>query len=144
MRSGSSIGYEQPQYNSCGNRHCPNSQVMARERCVAEQEAALLDLPYFHMVITLPAELQSLILQNKIEASQSALPACIAPGGPGIRSPSAPRRDSGRTPRRTTRPRYFPHRFRGESNSACPSDGGEFNLRCRSRNSLRFPLDHAT
>jgi hypothetical protein len=58
-------GYEQPRHNSCGNRHCPNCQVKAREKWLAEQEAALLDLPYFHVVFTLPAELQPLILQNK-------------------------------------------------------------------------------
>jgi hypothetical protein len=60
-------GYEQPRYNSCGNRHCPNCQVAAREKWLAEQEAALLDLPYFHVVFTLPANLQPLILQNKTE-----------------------------------------------------------------------------
>ena len=58
-------GYEQPRYNSCGNRHCPNCQVQAREAWLAKQEADLLELPYFHVVFTLPAELQPLILQNK-------------------------------------------------------------------------------
>lgn len=60
-------GHEQPRYNSCGNRHCPNCQVLARERWLAKQEAALLDLPYFHLVFTLPAELQPILLQNKKE-----------------------------------------------------------------------------
>ncbi len=58
-------GHEQPRYNSCGNRHCPNCQVLARERWLGKQEAALLDLPYFHMVFTLPQCLQPLLLQNK-------------------------------------------------------------------------------
>jgi hypothetical protein len=48
------------------------------------------------------------------------------------------------TPRRTTRHRYFPYRFHGESNTACPADGGGFNLRSRPPNSLRFPPDQAT
>jgi hypothetical protein len=61
----SQCGHEQPRYNSCGNRHCPVCQVMARERWVAQQEASLLDVPYFHMVFTLPAEVQPLLLQNK-------------------------------------------------------------------------------
>ena len=60
-------GHEQPRYNSCGNRHCPNCQVKARETWLAKQEADLLEVPYFHMVFTLPAELQPLILQNKTE-----------------------------------------------------------------------------
>lgn len=58
-------GHSEPRYNSCGNRHCPNCQVHARETWLAKQEASLLDVPYFHMVFTLPAELQPLILQNK-------------------------------------------------------------------------------
>ena len=58
-------GHEQPRYNSCGNRHCPNCQAFAREKWLMKQEESLLDLPYFHMVFTLPSELQSLILQNK-------------------------------------------------------------------------------
>ncbi|MDA7869773.1 IS91 family transposase [Akkermansiaceae bacterium] len=65
-------GFEQPRYNSCGNRHCPNCQVLARERWLARQEAALLEVPYFHVVFTLPGELQPLILQNK-RAGYSAL-----------------------------------------------------------------------
>jgi hypothetical protein len=58
-------GHEEPRYNSCGNRHCPNCQVLARETWLAKQEASLLEVPYFHMVFTLPSELQPLILQNK-------------------------------------------------------------------------------
>ncbi len=58
-------GHSEPRYNSCGNRHCPNCQVHARETWLAKQEASLLEVPYFHMVFTLPSELQPLILQNK-------------------------------------------------------------------------------
>ena len=58
-------GHEQPRYNSCGNRHCPNCQAFAREKWLMKQEQSLLDLPYFHMVFTLPSALQPLILQNK-------------------------------------------------------------------------------
>ena len=60
-------GHEQPRYNSCGNRHCPNCQVKARETWLGKQEEDLLELPYFHVVFTLPSELQPLILQNKME-----------------------------------------------------------------------------
>ena len=58
-------GYEHPRYNSCGNRHCPACQAGARERWLAEQEKDLLELPYFHLVFTLPSELRPLILRNK-------------------------------------------------------------------------------
>lgn len=73
----SDCGYEQPRYNSCGNRHCPNCQVKARETWLAKQEADLLAVPYFHLVFTLPAELQSLLLQNK-HAGYNLLFQCAA------------------------------------------------------------------
>jgi hypothetical protein len=58
-------GYAQPRYNSCGNRHCPACQAKAREQWLAQQEAALLPLRYFHLVFTLPEALQPLLLQNQ-------------------------------------------------------------------------------
>ena len=44
-------------YNSCRNRHCPKCQGINRERWIAAQEAKLLDATYFHVVFTLPPEL---------------------------------------------------------------------------------------
>jgi len=44
-------------YNSCRNRHCPKCQGINRERWIAAQEAKLLDATYFHVVFTLPQEL---------------------------------------------------------------------------------------
>jgi len=70
-------GRQQPQYNSCGNRHCPNCQAKAREAWLAEQEAGLLELPYFHVVFTLPKQLQPLILQNK-QTGYNLLFGCVA------------------------------------------------------------------
>jgi len=61
----SDCGHHEPRWRSCGNRHCPQCQTKARERWVAKQEAQLLDLPYFHLVFTLPSELQGLLLANK-------------------------------------------------------------------------------
>ena len=43
-------------YNSCRNRHCPKCQAMARAQWLAEREAELLPIPYFHIIFTLPAE----------------------------------------------------------------------------------------
>src|SRR5512138_3981885 len=42
-------------YNSCRNRHCPKCQGAAAKQWLAEREAALLPVPYFHLVFTLPA-----------------------------------------------------------------------------------------
>jgi hypothetical protein len=50
--------------HSCRNRHCPLCQGQAAHRWLEQQEAALLPVPYFHLVFTLPHELNPLIRQN--------------------------------------------------------------------------------
>ena len=52
-------------YNSCRNRHCPKCQGAAAREWLAEREAELLPVPYFHVVYTLPAELREIAYQNK-------------------------------------------------------------------------------
>ena len=47
-------------YHSCRNRHCPKCQVLAKERWVEARCARLLPVPYFHVVFTLPHELNEL------------------------------------------------------------------------------------
>ena len=49
-------------YNSCRNRHCPGCQAHKRTRWVSARQAELLNLPYFHIVFTLPSELNTLAL----------------------------------------------------------------------------------
>ena len=51
-------------YNSCRNRHCPKCQATARARWLAQREAELLPVPYFHVVFTLPSQIGRLALQN--------------------------------------------------------------------------------
>jgi hypothetical protein len=58
-------GYEHPFYNSCGDKHCPGCQTMAKEKWIEARKADLLPVPYFHQVFTLPHELNRLILSNK-------------------------------------------------------------------------------
>lgn len=58
-------GYERPAYNSCRNRHCPKCQSLAKVKWVEKQKSELLPTGYFHLVFTLPHELNSLILVNK-------------------------------------------------------------------------------
>jgi len=52
-------------YNSCRNRHCPKCQNAERARWLARRKAELLPVPYFHVVFTIPAQLNSLALQNQ-------------------------------------------------------------------------------
>lgn len=51
--------------HSCRNRHCPLCQGAAAREWLAQQEAALLPVPYFHLVFTLPHVLNPLIQQNQ-------------------------------------------------------------------------------
>lgn len=51
-------------YNSCRNRHCPKCQTQARERWLAARERDLLATEYFHVVFTVPHELNVLALDN--------------------------------------------------------------------------------
>ena len=52
-------------YNSCRNRHCPKCQGAAARDWLAEREADLLPVPYFHLVFTLPAAIADIAYQNK-------------------------------------------------------------------------------
>jgi hypothetical protein len=58
-------GYRRIAYNSCRNRHCPKCQGAAARTWLAEREADLLPVGYFHVVFTLPAEVADVAFQNK-------------------------------------------------------------------------------
>lgn len=51
-------------YNSCRNRHCPKCQGNEREAWIQAREKELLPVPYFHVVFTLPSELNALCMQH--------------------------------------------------------------------------------
>jgi Putative transposase/Transposase zinc-binding domain len=52
-------------YNSCRNRHCPKCQSAAAQQWLAEREADLLPVGYFHVVFTLSAAVADIAYQNK-------------------------------------------------------------------------------
>jgi hypothetical protein len=52
-------------YNSCRNRHCPKCQSGAAKEWLAEREADLLPVPYYHVVFTLPAQIGDIAYHNK-------------------------------------------------------------------------------
>jgi hypothetical protein len=58
-------GHELISYNSCRNRHCPKCQGAARARWLDARQTELLNVPYFHVVFTVPETLGGLALQNK-------------------------------------------------------------------------------
>jgi predicted Zn-ribbon and HTH transcriptional regulator len=60
-----SCGFEHPSYNSCRNRHCPKCQSLAKAQWLLKQSSELLPVGYFHLVFTLPHELNRLMLAHK-------------------------------------------------------------------------------
>ena len=57
-------GAQQYHYHSCRNRHCPKCQTRAKEQWLQRQRTQLLPVLYFHVVFTLPHELNPLIRLN--------------------------------------------------------------------------------
>ena len=58
-------GEEYFSYNSCRNRHCPLCQNYAREKWIQKESSYLLDSKYFHIVTTVPYELNEIFLYNQ-------------------------------------------------------------------------------
>ena len=60
----SACGHQAISYNSCRNRHCMKCQAQARQRWLAARQQELLPVRYFHVVFTLPHELNPLCQRN--------------------------------------------------------------------------------
>jgi hypothetical protein len=58
-------GYTAISYNSCRNRHCPKCQTLKKEQWIEKQEQNLLNVGYFHVVFTIPSELNPVMYQNQ-------------------------------------------------------------------------------
>src|SRR6201993_4669357 len=52
-------------YTPCRNRHCPKGQGAAARIWLAERQAELLPVPYFHVVFTLPGPIADIAYQTK-------------------------------------------------------------------------------
>ena len=64
LRQCDACGERRYVYHSCRNRHCPKCQTRAKENWLAQRRAELLPVPYFHLVFTLPHELNALAQGN--------------------------------------------------------------------------------
>lgn len=62
-----SCGHTSISYNSCRNRHCPKCQASSREKWLEDRMDDLLPVGYFHVVLTIPQELNGLVLRNQKE-----------------------------------------------------------------------------
>lgn len=77
-------GHIRISYNSCRNRHCPKCQTFAKEKWIDKQKKNLLNTPYFHVVFTVPAELNPFFRLHQSDmytllfqaASETALELC--------------------------------------------------------------------
>ena len=58
-------GHRELHNNSCRNRNCPNCQAVKKELWIDSRRAEVIDSPYFHVVFTLPHELNSLLYSNQ-------------------------------------------------------------------------------
>src|SRR5438105_5774623 len=58
-------GYERNAFNSCRDRHCPKCQCLARAEWIQERQSELLEVPYFHVVFTVPQQIGAIAYQNK-------------------------------------------------------------------------------
>ena len=60
-------GHTEAHFHSCRNRHCPICQGSKQQEWVEKQAVNTLPLQYFHVVFTLPSELNPLVLANPME-----------------------------------------------------------------------------
>jgi hypothetical protein len=57
-------GHIEISYNSCRNRHCPKCQTLRKEKWIKDRGQDLLPVEYFHVVFTVPSELNPLFIMN--------------------------------------------------------------------------------
>lgn len=76
----SDCGHQQMQFHGCGNRHCLFCGHFGREQWVGQRQQELLPTTYYHVVFTLPHELNGLVMGNRqllynllLEASSQTL-----------------------------------------------------------------------
>lgn len=62
-----SCGHLKISYNSCRNRHCPKCQTFAKEKWIENRKEDLLPVEYFHVVFTIPEELNFITFLNQKE-----------------------------------------------------------------------------
>lgn len=70
-------GHLQIHYNSCRNRCCPMCQALPKEKWMDKRREDVLEAPYFHVVFTVPQELNPLIYSNQ-QLLYDALYHCVS------------------------------------------------------------------
>jgi hypothetical protein len=70
-------GHVEIHHNSCRNRNCPNCQAIPRALWIDARKSEVIDAPYYHVVFTVPSELNSLIFSNQ-KALYSLFHKCVS------------------------------------------------------------------
>jgi len=65
-------------YHSCGNRSCPKCHTAQTQAWLERRQAELLPVPYFHITITVPAELRDVLRANQRDGYGVLMQACAA------------------------------------------------------------------
>jgi len=65
-------------YHSCGNRSCPKCHTAQTQEWLERRQAELLPVPYFHITITVPAELRAVLRANQRDGYGALMQACAA------------------------------------------------------------------
>src|SRR5271169_1175133 len=65
-------------YHSCGNRSCPRCHTAQTREWLKRRQAELLPVPYFHITITVPAELRAVLRANQRDGYGVLMQACAA------------------------------------------------------------------
>lgn len=65
-------------YHSCGNRSCPKCHTAQTQEWLERRQAELLPVPYFHITITVPAELRAVLRANQRDGYGVLMQACAA------------------------------------------------------------------
>jgi len=65
IESCSKCDYSRICYNSCRNRHCTQCQYKEKEQWFMKRKQELLPVGYFHIIFTIPLQLNRLVLQNR-------------------------------------------------------------------------------
>lgn len=70
-------GHVEVHNNSCRNRNCPNCQAIPKELWVDARKSEVIDAPYFHVIFTVPSELNPLFLANQ-KTMYSLFHSCVS------------------------------------------------------------------
>jgi hypothetical protein len=63
--TGDECGHIKYQYHSCRDRHCPNCGAVKKQQWIEARMQELLPVKYYHVVFTLPHELNSLVMGHR-------------------------------------------------------------------------------